>query len=83
MKYNPYNWKISPAKENKCDEFYKPEELSMDTDCILTELGSVCAKIELKRMKYIELEREMSVLNQELIDLEQKKLAIIQMLSEG
>ena len=55
----------------------------MDTDCILTELGSVCAKIELKRMKYIELEKEMSVLNQELIDLEQKKLAIIQMLSEG
>ena len=83
MKYNPYNWKINSKKERceMCDEFYKEEVVPIKTNCILNELGSICAEIELKRIECLEKEKEIQDLNKELISLEQKKLSIIQILS--
>lgn len=44
--YNPYNWKI------------EKKEIKKNCDCILNELGSICADRELNKIRIEKLEKE-------------------------
>lgn len=84
MMYNPYNWNIRTSDGKilaKKDKKMTPKP-QLVYNCILNELGYVGNDIDALRIKRIRLEKELTECDEEIIKLEQKKLHLINKLSE-
>lgn len=79
--YNPYGWKIV-KKEQSCDEFYRDLTKIQPTDCILNELGRICTQIYFKKEQYKKLKDEAHDVEKEILELEKKKVDIINKIYE-
>lgn len=75
--YNPYNWKIM----KKSDERILPDNHSKHV-CIFDELAYICFKLDGVRLKQNMLNNELSAVNDEIINLERKKISLIEELAK-
>ena len=82
--YNPYNWKINKIdkswKMKKFDDRILPDNRSKCI-CVLDELTYICSKLDSVRLKHKMLDSELSAVNDELMDLERKKISLIEELA--
>lgn len=82
--YNPYNWNINkvkkPWKVEKSDERILPDNRSKCI-CVLDELTYICSKLDGVRLKQNMLNDELSIVNEEIVDLERKKISLIEELA--
>ena len=79
--YNPYNWKINKSwKMKKSDERILPDNRSKCI-CVLDELTYICSKLDGVRLKQNVLNSELSAVNDEIMDLERKKISLIEELA--
>ena len=79
--YNPYNWKINKSwKMKKSDERILPNNRSKCI-CVLDELTYICSELDSARLKQNMLDKELSIVNEEVMDLERKKISLIEELA--
>ena len=67
--YNYYNWTIT-KKKNKEEECVTPK-------CILTELTEIFALLDIARLRNNELRREIEKNDRTIVDLEDRKLHLL------
>ena len=66
--YNPYNWKM-----HKKEDIPKPKP-TLIYNCALEELGYVSMELDLKKLEQIKLKKALEEVNEEIVQLERKKV---------
>lgn len=77
MMYNPYNWKIKKTNIMGDPSIIDEKIEKRERNCILEDLGALCAEIELKKIEKENLNRKIKEIEKIIMKLEEEKMNLL------